>query len=549
MAITACAIQKPPSGGPPDTVPPVIVSTEPNNKSTNFNADEVAFEFSKYMNKSKVIENIFISPDIDVNFNWSGKKLYLEFLEELKPQTTYSISLGTDYTDLRGNKPDMSYSIIFSTGNKIDSCKITGKLYSKKPEGTFVFAYYLLGINSDTLNPAHTKPTYRTQIGSNGLFSFGALKPGKYRIFAVRDMMKDGQYDHGTDGFASALNDVFVNDTLSPDIKLKISKPIDDIGPMLYSAEALTKSTVLTEFSESLDSSTIRAASFIILDSTGTKETKIKSAFLLNGTRNKVLIITENALDAKPKWQLQALTNDSKAIRDSSGNIIQDTVSSAYFYAVNDIDTNDLKLVQSFPADSSENIATTAYIDFIFNNSIIHRKDSLIINFIQTKNKSKVPYSFITPQENIIRIVPEQNLESISEYAIGIRNLFVNTDTTLQLTFKTADERNYGGLSGIIIDSSGYNGHYIISLYPKDKNNINNTPFICYTKSKKWKFERLPEGDYTIEIASDINKNEKYDFGKPYPWQPAEKFLKIPGFIHIKPRWTVSDFKIKYQGK
>jgi hypothetical protein len=300
LVLNACAIQKPPSGGPPDTVPPEILSTEPHNMVTNFDGDYVRFEFSKYMSKSQVIENLFISPDIKVNYDWSGKKLDIEFLEELKPQTTYSISLGTDYSDLHGNKPEISYSIIFSTGNIIDSGKIAGKLFDNNADGTFIFAYYLADIKPDTLDPKHTKPTYRTQIGSNGLFVLEALKPGKYRIFAVKDVMKDGQYDHGIDGFASANNDAVVNDTLQPKILLKSSKAIDDTGPMLYYVEALTQSTVLAEFNESLDSSTVSHNTFIIRDNLHTKQIPAKTAFLNNGTNNQVVIITGRILDTIP---------------------------------------------------------------------------------------------------------------------------------------------------------------------------------------------------------------------------------------------------------
>jgi uncharacterized protein (DUF2141 family) len=545
LVLNACAIQKPPSGGPPDTVPPEILSTEPHNMVTNFDGDYVRFEFSKYMSKSQVIENLFISPDIKVNYDWSGKKLDIEFLEELKPQTTYSISLGTDYSDLHGNKPEISYSIIFSTGNIIDSGKIAGKLFDNNADGTFIFAYYLADIKPDTLDPKHTKPTYRTQIGSNGLFVLEALKPGKYRIFAVKDVMKDGQYDHGIDGFASANNDAVVNDTLQPKILLKSSKAIDDTGPMLYSVEALTQSTVLAEFNESLDSSTVSHNTFIIRDNLHTKQIPAKTAFLNNGTNNQVVIITGRILDTIPQWNLEVVSEGNYALRDSSGNIIQDTVASAFFYAVPEQDTNDLKLIMTIPADSSDNNPTNNSIDFIFNNSIIEKKNILKTHLIKTNDNSEIKYITTFPQENILRIEPSDNLKSVSEYKIEIENFFEDSDSTLQLVFKTADERNYGGLAGIVVDSSDYSGNYLITLYSEENDKV----FNCISTDKKWKFKHLIPGNYQIEISSDTNNNGKYDYGYPFPWQPSEKFYRLPGTLHIKARWTVEDFKIIYHGK
>ena len=543
ILLSACAIQKPPSGGPPDTTPPVILSTFPDNFSTHFKEDYVRFEFSKYMNKTQVIENVFISPDIDVNYDWSGKKLDIEFEEELKPNTTYSISLGTDYTDLKGNKPEMAYSIVFSTGDKIDTCKISGKLFDNKPDGAFIFAYLLDGINPDTLNPKNTKPTYRTQIGSNGLFQFSALKPGKYRIFAVRDIMKDGLYDHGTDGFSSSMLDFTTSQSRTPWVDIKLGAPIDDVGPMLYSVEPLTQSIILAEFSESLDSSTVNRKTFIITDSSKSKKVAISSAFLKMNSPNIVKIFAKTPLDTNTKWLLQVRTDSLYALRDSLHNIIQDTVSSAYFYAVADGDTNDLKLMATMPKDSTENVPTNSVFDFIFNNSIIEQTDNIIIDFLKTSDGSNVEMATSYPQENIIRLRTLNRLESVKKYQIKIQNAL--KDSIIYLTFQTADERNYGGLAGIIIYSSSYNGNYLITLFAKD----DDKSYSLETREKKWKFPNLPPGDYQLEIVSDINDNSKYDFGNPYPWEPAEKFLQLPGTIQVKPRWTVEDFKIIYFGQ
>ena len=546
LLLSSCAIRKPPSGGPPDTTPPVIVSTYPQNMTRNFSDDYVQIEFSKYMSKTQVIENIFISPEIKSNFDWSGKKLDIEFLENLKENTTYSITLGTDYTDIKGNKPEMSFSLIFSTGDVIDSCRIAGELIDEQPADAFIFAYRTTGIDADTLNPAHTKPSYRTQIGSSGMFLFSALKPGNYRIFAVRDKMKDNIYDYAIDNFGAYYKDIFTDDTTIPEINIKLGPPIDISGPMLYGVESLTERKVIAEFSESLDSTSIRKEAFSISDSGVTINIPIHSAFLEHGTANKIVLITETSPDTSRKWLLEVAKSGEYALRDSSGNIIQDTLSTAYFYAsAEKEDYPVLSLVESIPSDSTENVPLNSYFDFVFDNNIKIISDSLKIKFTKTADNSEVEFSAKFPMENILRIRPEKALANLTDYRIEIKGIPPNRDSLLSLNFVTDDERTYGGLAGIIRDSSGYKGQYLITLKSSDSDLM----YYTVTKDTTWKFEHLPPGDYQLEISSDINENGKYDFGNPYPWEFAEKFMLLTGTIHIKPRWMVEDFKIIYEGK
>jgi len=540
VLLASCAVQIPPSGGPPDKTPPEIINTYPSPNTVNFKEDYVSFEFSKYMNKSQVVENLFISPDVEVNYDWSGKSLEIEFLEELKLNTTYSISLGTDYSDLKGNKPQMAHSIIFSTGSVIDSGIIAGKLFDKNPDGVFIFAYLLDGINSDTLNPAHTKPNYRTQVGSSGKFVLRALKPGKYRVFAVNDRMKDGIYDIGVDGIASAADDYDVNYDTTHNIFMKIGPPIDETGPMLYNVEAFSSGVVLAEFSESLDSSSISRKTFSIIDSSRQEELQVRTAFLKNGSANSVKIITNSILDTASVYQLKVKTEGDFSLRDSSGNIIQDTASYMTFYAYVETDTIPFRLEKTIPADSSKNVPADSYFEFLFSEDVSDLAEMIDISFSDTLKKNEIDYSVSFPQENIIRILPNEILSSVREYSLNLK--IEGRDSVYSINFTTADERNFGGLSGSIIDSSTYDGSYIIIL----RNESNE--YIHYTENKKYEFKRLAPGEYSIETISDENKNAEYDYGSPNPWQKSEFFEFLPGKINIKPRWEVEDFDIPYIG-
>lgn len=538
--LTSCAVQVPPSGGPPDTTPPVITESYPATGTLEYKKDYVQFRFSKYMNRSSVIENLFISPESAVSYTWRGKAIEINFTEKLKEDVTYSISFGTDYRDLKGNKPEMGYTMIFSTGEVIDSGRITGVLQDKNPAGKFIFAYLLDGINPDTLNPSSVKPHYRTQIGSNGLFSIEALKPGNYRIFAVDDKMKDGIYDHGIDGIGSAPNDIFVSYDSTVFVPLRTSNPIDDVGPMLYSVEALTESYVRAEFSESLDSSSVSRRAFRISDENSENEIPVVVAFLRHGNARYVDIITaEKISDTSLKWRLSVESRGEFALRDSSKNVIQDTASTGFFFASTDLDTFRLRLINTNPSDSAQNMPTQMILDYTFTAGIVDYDTSITVTLISGDGKVKINCRKEYPAENLLRIVPNILANDMS-YNLSVRINTSELDTIYSLNFRTADERSYGGVRGMIVDSGDYQGQYLVILTAQDESGI----YYFISRNGKFAFDKLPAKVYKIEVIKDLNSNEKFDAGIPYPWEPSELFYLIHQEIDIKPRWTIEDLII-----
>ena len=543
--LSSCAIQQPPTGGPPDKTPPVITETFPKNQTLNFKRDYVQFRFSKYMNKSSVIENMFVSPNKQTDYDWSGKDLEISFKEPMDSNTTYSITLGTDYTDLKGNKPETSYSLIFSTGSKIDSGSIKGVLMNKKSEGVYIFAYNLEGINPDTLDPRHTKANYKTQVGSRSTFEIVALKPGRYRLLAINDVYKDGLYDEGIDDFGTTLSDPVVGIMPVEDIRLKTGPANEAKGPALYTAEAVSANHLILEFSKSLDTSTVNKNNFRIDDSVSSRKIDIKSAFLSNGFASKVDIYTQQQLDTSIKWKIYCNNDNTTGIRDSSGNAIVDTNSSARFAGNSEIEKFSTKMTNASIKDSSLNVSVTGIIDLIFSNTVENLFDNSNVSMKQSAGNESIQFKLFYPQENILRITPSKNLNPDTWYKLTFDSKFKTDDSIIILNFKTIETRNNGSLNCKIIDSSGYTGQYIVTLYAKETAD----KYRLVTNSHEFGFESVIPGAYILEISSDSNGNGKYDYGNAYPWKPSEKILVIPQDIIIKPKWKIDDYLINYNGK
>ncbi|MCK9279112.1 MAG: Ig-like domain-containing protein [Melioribacteraceae bacterium] len=194
-----CANQLPPGGGEIDKIPPVISETYPLDGTTNYNDEYIELTFSEYVDKRTVQESLFFAPSIgnDSEFSWSGTTVRVYFNTELKENTTYTVSIGSDVKDLRNsNKMASPFSIVFSTGDIISKGKITGTVFSNDTEDVFVFAYKIMdeipGIDS-------VKPDYISQVGTNGKYLFAGLSEGKYLVLSIIDKIRNQVFDKDED--------------------------------------------------------------------------------------------------------------------------------------------------------------------------------------------------------------------------------------------------------------------------------------------------------------------------------------------------------------
>jgi len=391
--IYGCANIQAPDGGPRDTIPPNIIDISPPNFQNNFTFDkypEIIITFDKYMDKGKVIENIFVSPDTKLKYNWSGKKLEISFLDTLLPQTTYTLNLGAEYTDFLGNKPQESFTYVFSTGEKIDKGIIKGQVVDKSINKTdktssnlYVFAYKIDDIANndndknnnnnklkiinqlDEINDKKVddkkdkkadsifiKPNYQTQVGKDGNFSFNGLKAGKYIITAIDDKYKDKKFDLGIDRIGLSNNIIEINDSLQFTTNIKLGNIIDITPPILNSSEFISKNRISINFSENIDPSNFSKYSVLITDSAmnvvylplsvlpnNQKPNKIDVIFSQNLDTNKiwkVLILNTNNFDKylelAQKANLQKeFINDRIIIRDTSSNNFNDSINYSLF--------------------------------------------------------------------------------------------------------------------------------------------------------------------------------------------------------------------------
>lgn len=212
-AILACCIFSrscaktgtPPSGGPKDTIPPVLISITPANGTTNFprTGGKIQLLFDEYT----VVKNqtdIIMSPPHRKKplTKVKGKNIIVSLQDTLLADRTYTIDFGETLVDNNeGNiAPKLVYT--FSTGSEIDSMYLTGSIIDSKTlkpvKKALVAAFSDLSDSACFLAP----PDAATKTDDWGFFVIRNIKPVPYRIYAYSDNDGDFKYDPNTDDIA-----------------------------------------------------------------------------------------------------------------------------------------------------------------------------------------------------------------------------------------------------------------------------------------------------------------------------------------------------------
>ncbi len=531
LIIAGCATQVPPSGGPPDTTPPKIIKTYPENGTVNFKGNYVEVEFSEYVDKRSAQDAIYISPYIqgETQYKWSGRKLKLIFPEKLKDNTTYVITFGTEIKDLNaGNKMKESFTLAFSTGSAIDSGSIEGKIFSSK-ENFMVFAYLLDKLNPDTLSPLHTKPDYVTQAGKDGAFKFQFIKFGKYRLFAINDKIKNLLYNPGEDEYGVFWEDVVIDPQNPTATNIIFKTTIEDTSkPFISSLNVLDNSHILIKFSEKI---TLKNATIKI--EKNNLETIALIPQIYPDSSRIILILREN-LNPGDKYNLTI-----SGITDFAGNEIN-----TYAYKIEDIlagDTTAPSLILSIPAKGESDVDLKPEIKLSFDDILPSEPNIQLLDSTGNKVEIKV-------KQNLNTLIIEPNLELKPDelYTLEISELRdLNNNVrkdTLRLSFKTANPSTWGAIEGSVICEDTTSKVIITALEISSGKKFTTT-----TKcNSKFIIDQVRQGKYLIEAFIDSNGNGVYDYGKIFPFVPSEKFTIYPDTVKVRARWTTENINIKF---
>ena len=533
-----------PSGGPKDTIPPVLLKIEPADRTRNMpTADvKIALTYDEYT-VVKEASGIYLSPPTkhSPTAKVKGKSIVVTLRDTLAENTTYTIDFNNALADNNEGNMAPRFTYVFSTGDTIDSMYLTGTVLDCEKltpvKGALVALYEDLSDSACMLS----LPAAATRTDDWGYFVIRNVKPVAYQIYAYSDEDRDNLYMQGEDYIA--FHDTLFTPTLivsdsvyelkSFNMKdtLDCQKRESQLSLLLFKETASrqfiknkgrtdqkkgfirfnARNTVLNSFqifgvdstaitthftperdsmdfwintSYTLPDSLLLTVEYMKTDSLGNLAmTKEDIAVSLNDEQKK-------ALASKAKED--TLINVTYTCKNE--NVEQDGITLTFPDPLATIDTSAILFVATNPKNQNDTIAFT------------FEKDSTLfeVYHMQSSQKYQTGYKYevIYPEGTFHDIYGRKNKENKIDIQLP------NTDKTGSITLN---------ISGI------HDTRYIIELVSADKKNV----FRKFTVDKDTQlyFPYLAAGEYTFRITEDRNGNGIFDSGNLLERKQPEKVI------------------------
>ena len=194
----------PPSGGPKDTIPPVLVELYPYPGATHVpvHKTQLMFKFNEFVTV-KDQQSIFLSPPMEKRPKFrlkgkavivSGKAVIVSFENDLDSNKTYTLDVTNAIADNNEGNMFPGYTLAFSTGHDLDSMMITGTVQDCNTlmplKGVTVMLYK---DHADSAVFKH-RPDAAGKTDDWGFFCLRNIQDTVYRLYAVKDDNNDNMY-------------------------------------------------------------------------------------------------------------------------------------------------------------------------------------------------------------------------------------------------------------------------------------------------------------------------------------------------------------------
>lgn len=214
MAIqTSCANIIPPTGGPRDSLPPVLISAEPKDSALKFTGNKILLTFDEYVQlDDRLSEFMIVSPNPDQPPLVTNKlrTVTVKLKDSLKPNTTYAINFGNGIKDVNEANIFKNFTYVFSTGDSIANGTFSGKVLLAETGDADSTLIVLLHSNLNDSSIKKNKADYYTRLDSGGNFNFKYLPYERFAVYVLpNDYTK--KYDDSTKMFAFANEPVDIS--------------------------------------------------------------------------------------------------------------------------------------------------------------------------------------------------------------------------------------------------------------------------------------------------------------------------------------------------
>lgn len=514
-----CANPVPPTGGDRDTTAPQLIIEESTpNLQTNFTKQTIELAFDEWIVLKDVTKNILVSPPLEtgrLDVSIKRRSLEIEFPEEevLKSDATYVINFGEAVQDLTEGNKTKDLRFVFSTGDKIDSLQITGKVvdaFNGEPVAETVVMIYRNLADSVVMTQ---RPFYFSKTDETGNFTIGNIKAGTYKIAATQDDLNaDYQFSAGEQiGFLN--ENIIVTDTTSTNVTIRLFKEIPDL--QLVKTLDRTYGKIGLQFNQppkdvELDFSLNNLNHFTAIEN----DTLLLWYDLADSIKWEVFVSNdENPLDtasvkaynkseflAKTKFQLNTSTSDTPKSLNPAKPVLL-----TFQHPLVQIDTSLIALYE----DSIRNKVTGNYT----------------LDTTMAQRELRIDYQW-----------KEEMLYEVEFLPNALTDIYGLKNDTIQQKYQVLTAADFGIIDFTINDLDSTQ-QYVMRLFFK-KTNLIETYIINDVSQWKKSISALPAGAYSIEFIFDENRNGQWDVGS-YEEKRQPEIIKFKTFEELRANWNL----------
>lgn len=521
----SCAKRGSITGGLKDTLGPVLISSSPENYSTNFKGDQFVLAFDEFVKLKNLNKQLIISPPMKhepLIFPTSVTRvLTVKIKDTLQPNTTYSFNFGQSIADNNEGNPLSQFKYIFSTGPYIDSLSLSGRIKDSYEKNVDNFVSVMLYEANEKYKDSviyKEFPRYITNtLDSMRTFKLENLKAGKYMLVAMKDKGGNNKFNPKDDKigfikhFITVPNDtIFELELFKETLPLKTYKPIQASGNRLllpYDGKQNFKTTrpkiVLKNNSETLETIITQFP----------KKDSLQVWFKPIKVDSLQLEVSAEKYDKKFSFKIKEQKKDTLNITALQNGTInfRDRFTLETATPLVKFDKSKINLINK---DSVAVDFTTEYNEF---------EQKLYVDF---KKEPLQKYNF--------KLLPG-----------ALTDFYDKTNDTLSFKLSTKELEDYGNLVLNLKNVKRF--PIIVEITNKKGDNVLASEYS--EGNTKIEFNLLAPEEFTVRVIYDDNKNKIYDAGSFLNKRYAEEVYYFQNGIDVRSNWEVNeaiDMNIQY---
>jgi hypothetical protein len=547
MFAPSCAnTTTPPSGGPKDTIPPLITEVYPALNQINVPRSKTKLEikFNEYV-VVKDPKSLYLSPPLEKapKFKIKGKGVVVYFENDLDSNKTYTLDVTNAIADNNEGNMFPGYTMVFSTGDRIDSMMVTGTVQDcntlKPLMGATVMLYK---DHADSAIFLH-RPDAAVKTDEWGFFCLRNIQDTLYRMYAIIDDNNNNMYEAENEKVA------FIDTLIRPVMMVADSIPELMKFDMKDTLNCLSRKT---EYSLNIFREKPTKQMIVNKERIGERTAYITfmapyaqiDSIWIKGVPKEKLITQFNLIqDSLEIWvndpaeqpdtlllNVKYMKTDTLGMLNSFTEEIKLTKPKSLLVgksAKKDIKKEDTTCV--FKLEANPELVEQYGFTMEFKYPVVKEAfDSLVLRSVNPRQQESFGKYTVTQDSLNLRkytIMPTEKFQAGWEYFLKVPhrrftdiNGFYNDSLEVKVSLPSDDK-----LSSISLVLSNVSKKYIIDLLNEKKDKVIRSFIIDHDQTLL--FPYIKAGKYSIRLTEDVNRNGLVDTGNLLEHKQPEKVL------------------------